>query len=427
MTPEPRLHATPPETERRLPIVPFLELVLQSRRMILGIGFGAAVLAGAFSLVVPATYETNMTILPPESGPSFGMGGSGGLESSLAMLQFGMTTMRSADLYADMLRSRSVMRFTIDRLGLLDVYGLSKLDSVRAYAFAFGQLDEDLDVKVSNNGLITATIRAHTGYLPGPTAKAEAARRAAEIGNTLGAGLEWVNRSKNTSQARQARVYLEEQVRLTNERLDGSSRALAGFQTEHMAVDLGEQMRVGIETAGKLEADAVAREVALGVALQSMQPDNPEVRRLQSEIGQFRRQLRLLQSGRSGDTSDAAGAGGRDGQGSLESSLESLPEIGRRYAELLREVKVQEALYEMLTAQLYQARVKETEEVPVVQMLDEATIPAAKKSPLVRKTALIAGVLGVAFGMFIAVARDWWNRYPWREADVRALSGILRR
>ncbi len=425
MTPEPRLHTTSPETERRLPIVPFLELVLQSRRMILAVGLGAAVLAGAFSLIVPATYETTMTILPPESGPSFGMGGGGGgLESSLAMLQFGMSTLRSSDLYADMLRSRSVMRYTIDRLSLLEVYGLAKLDSIRAYAFAYGRLDEDIDVKVSNNGLITATVRAHTGYLPGPKAKVEAARRAAEIGNTLGAGLEWVNRSKNTSQARQARVYLEEQVRLTNERLDVSSRSLAGFQTEHMAVDLGEQMRVGIETAGKLEADAVAREVALGVALQSMQPDNPEVRRLQSEIGQFRRQLRLLQSGRSGE---GEGDATREGRGSLESSLESLPEIGRRYAELLREVKVQEALYEMLTAQLYQARVKETEEVPVVQVLDEATIPAAKKSPLVRKTALIAGVLGVAFGVFIAIARDWWGRYPWRDADVRALSGILRR
>ncbi|MFN8548614.1 MAG: GNVR domain-containing protein [Candidatus Eisenbacteria bacterium] len=395
----------------RLPLVPFLELLVKARGSILGLAFGAAVLAAAFGLIAPVTYESHLTILPPQQSSPFGMSG-GGLEGSLAMLQYGLSTLRSADLYADMIKSRSVYRYAIDRLGLLSAFGLAKLDTLRGYEFAFNQLREDVTVETANNGLITVTTRAHTRFFPGAEDKLAARRRAADLGNVLAQGLDVVNREKNTSQARQARIYLEEQVDSTNARLSAAGTALADFQTQHLAVDLDEQMKVGIENAGKLQADVMAREVALGVALRSMQPGNPEVQRLTSEVEELRRQLRRVQTGATTD-GDVA--------------LEKLPDLARQYALLIREVKVQEALYEMLTAQLYQARVKETEQVSVVQVLDEACMPVTKKAPVIRKVVLMAFALGLAFGVFLAYVREWWRQYPYGQEDARALRALLRR
>jgi uncharacterized protein involved in exopolysaccharide biosynthesis len=179
-------------------------------------------------------------------------------------------------------------------------------------------------------------------------------------------------------------------------------------------------MKAAIEAAGSLQGELLAREISLGVAMQSMQPENPEVRRLRTEIAEVRRKLRDLQRGTEG-----ARPGTDNPAAAPEPGLEQMPEIGRSYARLLREVKVQETLYELLTAQLYQARIQETGDIPVIQVLDEATVPAFKKSPVIRKVGLIAGILGLAAGLLLAYLREWWDRYPGREADVLVLRRIL--
>jgi uncharacterized protein involved in exopolysaccharide biosynthesis len=404
---------------RRLPIASFLEVVARNRNLIVAVAVCAGIAAVIAGFIVPTTYETTVTILPPEQSGG-GLGSlAGGLQSSLAILQMGLAQIATSDLYADMVKSRSVLRYTIDRLDLLRVFGFADMDSLRAYAYAMDQLDKDVSVTTSNNGLITLTVRAHTGYLPSKKDKQDAQRRVATLGNALAEGLESVNRQKNTSQARQTRIYLEQQVALTEERLEKAGTELSLFQSGHMAIDIGEQMRSAIETAGTLQGELLARQIALGVALQSMQPGNPEVQRLESEVAQVRRQLKDLQRG------TRTPAGGAVPTDALEMGLEEMPELGRAYAKLLREVKIQETLYELLTAQLYQARIQETQDMPVIQVLDEATVPAFKKSPVIRKIGIVAGLLGLAAGLLIAYLREWWGLYPGREQDAAVLRRIF--
>jgi len=405
---------------RRLPIAPFLVVLARRRRLVIGLTLGAAIVAAVFSLIAPVTYESSLTILPPEQSSPFALG-AGGLASSLASLQLGLGKTSASALYADMLLSRSVRRYVIDKLGLIDVYGLAGLtDTLKASSYALGQLESDVDVVTFRNGMIVVNARAHTGFFPGPAAKDAARRRSAQIANTMAEGLEAVNREKNTNQARRARIYLEEQLALNDAALERASRDLAEFQSAHMAISLDDQMRVGIETAGTLEGEILAREVTLGVALQTMSGENPEVRRLQSELGSLRHRLVELQRGLSGP--------GRFGTpDSLVLGLEQLPELGRQYAFKLREVKIQEKVYELLTEQLYQARIKETETLPVIQVLDEAQVPIDKKSPIVRKVTVIAGLLGFILAVLIAHGLEWWRRYAWREEDGQAIRELLRR
>jgi len=409
-------------TGRRLPVAPFLGVLGRRRRLVIGLTLGAAIAAGVFGLIAPVTYQSALTILPPEQSSPFALG-SGNIASSLASLQMGFARTNASDLYADMLRSRSVRRHVIDELDLLEVYGLAAMeDTLRAITYALGQLESDVNVITFRNGLIVVQARAHTDYFPNSEMKWVARQRSAAIANAMAAGLEAVNREKNTNQARRARIYLEEQLAVTNAALERASRELAEFQQEHMAISLDDQMRVGIETAGTLEGEILAREVALGVALQTMSPENPEVRRLQSELGALRDQLVQLQRGMGGE-----GTTGLGGQGdSLAVGLEALPEIGRQYAFKLREVKIQEKLYELLTEQLYQARIKETETLPVIQVLDEARVPIYKESLAIRKAVVIAALLGLLLSILIAHVLEWWRNYSWREEDQRLLRSLWR-
>jgi len=409
-------------TGRRLPVAPFLGVLGRRRRLVIGLTLGAAIAAGVFGLIAPVTYQSALTILPPEQSSPFALG-SGNIASSLASLQMGFARTNASDLYADMLRSRSVRRYVIDELDLLEVYGLAAMeDTLRAITYALGQLESDVNVITFRNGLIVVQARAHTDYFPNSEMKWVARQRSAAIANAMAAGLEAVNREKNTNQARRARIYLEEQLAVTNAALERASRELAEFQQEHMAISLDDQMRVGIETAGTLEGEILAREVALGVALQTMSPENSEVRRLQSELGALRDQLVQLQRGMGGE-----GTTGLGGQGdSLAVGLEALPEIGRQYAFKLREVKIQEKLYELLTEQLYQARIKETETLPVIQVLDEARVPIYKESLAIRKAVVIAALLGLLLSILIAHVLEWWRNYSWREEDQRLLRSLWR-
>jgi uncharacterized protein involved in exopolysaccharide biosynthesis len=406
-----------PGSDWRLPVVPFLEIVARRRRMVIGLAVAAGLIAGILGFIIPTTYETTVTIMPPDQSSPLGSIG-GGIQSTLAMLQVGFATIATSDLYADMIRSRSVLKYAIDKLDLIPAFGITERDSLKAMTYALQQMEKDVDVRTANNGLITVTVRAHTGFLPNKTAKAAAQRRVAAIGNALAEGLDKVNREKNTSRARQTRIYLEQQVAATSDRLERAGKDLADFQSAHLAIDVDEQMKAGIEAAGTLQGQLLAREIALGVALQSMRPNNPEVQALQSEVGELRKKLHGFQRG----SPDAAGS-----PDPLEVGLDRLPELGRDYAIRLRDVKIQETLFELLTEQLYHARIQETQDVPVVQVLDSAAVPAFKKSPVIRKNGVVAGLMGLLLGIFLAYAAEWWQRYPGREADALALGRILRR
>ncbi|GAJ22508.1 unnamed protein product, partial [marine sediment metagenome] len=58
-----------------------------------------------------------------------------------------------------------------------------------------------------------------------------------------------------------------------------------------------------------------------------------------------------------------------------------LPELSLEYVRLLRDAKVQEAIYELLTQQYEQAKIMEVKDTPTVQILDRASPPEKKTSP----------------------------------------------
>lgn len=82
------------------------------------------------------------------------------------------------------------------------------------------------------------------------------------------------------------------------------------------------------------------------------------------------------------------------------------------YADLYRQTKIQETVYELLTQQYELAKVQEVKEVPSVKVLDAAVVPTKKSFPP-RGLLTVAG----ATSSFLAMCAWIFVRQAWHEID----------
>src|SRR5262245_14382269 len=80
----------------------------------------------------------------------------------------------------------------------------------------------------------------------------------------------------------------------------------------------------------------------------------------------------------------------------LNSRIGTLPELQTELARLTRDYKVQEQLLLLLTAELEQARIRETMDTPTVQVLAAAWPPERHSRPRRLMLSALAGLLALA-------------------------------
>ena len=87
------------------------------------------------------------------------------------------------------------------------------------------------------------------------------------------------------------------------------------------------------------------------------------------------------QLGKMGGESGTSAAPSSETDASLYPAIRQLPLLGVTYADLYRQTKIQETVYELLTQQYELAKVQEAKEVPSVKVLDAAVVPTKKSFP----------------------------------------------
>lgn len=106
----------------------------------------------------------------------------------------------------------------------------------------------------------------------------------------------------------------------------------------------------------------------------------------------------------------------------LHPAMVTVPSLALDYGRLMRELKVQETLYTLLTSQLEQAKLAEARDTPTVQVLDPA-IPAEKKSkPSIRNNMTLAGGLALFVGIFLAFFLSYLERVRSQVASAASTS-----
>lgn len=377
----------------------YFTILVKHRKKIIRNVLVVAILVTAISLVLPSQYTAVTTLLPPTDDTSTSIL-SALSNSPLSNLIIHEATTTS-DLFVEILKSRSVLDAVLQTEFIYPKHkknarSRNLLQILKAKSLEKGRkkLVSRLSVKASTEGIVSVAVQLPDRYL------------AADVANALVLTLDKVHNEKTSSRAKNTRIYIENQLRLTEEKLKTASADLVKYQQKYKAISLEEQTRAAIEKAGELKGTIVAKKVELGVALQTMKPNNVYVIQLKNEIAELERQYNYLQYGNNETVKE---------QAEFYVPFADVPEVGWELANLMREVKVQETVWTLLNQQYFQAKIQEARDTPTIQVLDEAVPPEIHSRPKRKQLVLIGSFLTLLFSMFWAFVVEYLARL---QADV---------
>lgn len=353
----------------KINIFTYLTLLVSYRRFIFLNFIGVCLIVLIISFALPSWYVATTTILPPGGDAvSMGlassvMGSVSGLATSLS-LPFMATP---SDIIAAILRSRVVGQVVIEKENLMEVFDTKSMEQ------ALRELSSHTTVTVTDEGLISLSYEDKDRT------------RAARVANRFMEETDRINQQTSASQAKSARVFIEERLAKTQKDLSQAEENLKRFQEENKTILLDEQMKAAIDKAAELKAQMVSSEIKLNVLSKTLSSNHPQIRSLKSEIDEIKRQLEILETG----NPDQASSGEKT---VMNVPFDEVPSLSLKLGRLIREVKVQEAVFELLTQQNEQYKIQETKDTPTVQVLDRAVPPEGRAKP---KRAFLLGISGI--------------------------------
>jgi uncharacterized protein involved in exopolysaccharide biosynthesis len=140
-----------------------------------------------------------------------------------------------------------------------------------------------------------------------------------------------------------------------------------------------------VDSASRLQSQMIVEQSSLNSLRQSYGDSNVRVRGAEARIEVLQRELAKMAG--SSAALPAPTSGGESGNGprgesnELYPALRQLPRLAVPYADLYREVQVQETVFELLTQQYELARIQEAKDIPVVSVIDSPGIPEKKSFP----------------------------------------------
>jgi uncharacterized protein involved in exopolysaccharide biosynthesis len=348
----------------------------ERRRLLLRIAAISLLLSLLIAFALPKQYKSSAQIMPP-SNPSMGtamlaalagraLGGMNGISSLAGSLLGGNN---STALFVDLLRSGTVSGHLMDRFHLQSVYHKRyRVDTAKHLARNTTITDD------KKSGVITITVEDTDP------------RRARDLAQGYLDELNFLLNRTSTSSAHQERVFIEKRLQKVKDDLEVAQQQMSEFSSTHGTVDIKEQGRAMVEAASRLQAQMILEQANLDSLRQIYGDGNVRVRATQARIAELRGQLAKI-SGSSAplplsatngaDDEHATSNGGND----LYPPLRQLPRLAVPYANLYRQVQVQETVFELLTQQYELARIQEAKDVPVVSVIDSPGVPEKKSFP----------------------------------------------
>jgi capsule polysaccharide export protein KpsE/RkpR len=371
-------------------------LLWQHRHLLARVTTVSLLLSLCLAFAIPKLYKAKATIMPPDP-PSAGammlaallphagsLGGLGSLASSF------MGSHSSTALFEDLLRSGTVSGHLIDRFQLQHLYrNRYRVDTAKHLARVTA-ITED-----KKSGVITVEVEDKDPV------------RARDM---VLAYLEELNKlvvQTNNSSAHQERLFIERRLRSATSDLESAQLKLSEFSSKTSTVDIKEQTHAMVDAGARVEGELLVEQSGLQSLRQIYGDGNVRVRETQARIASLQKDLEKL-TGSSAPLDPQSAEAGEDQKGELYPPLRQLPRLAVPYADLLRQLRVQEAVYDLLTQQYEMARIEEAKDVPAVTVIDAPGVPEKKSFPPRLLLALALTSISFAATAGMIVARDHW-------------------
>jgi uncharacterized protein involved in exopolysaccharide biosynthesis len=339
------LMAEPIETQQSL--LAYLQLLWANRQLLLPTGVYAILASTLIAFLIPVRFQSATRLMPPDgqSGSGLGLlaamagrsgasvGGLGGFAGDLLGVK------SSGALFVGILSSETVQDGLIEKFQLKKVYHDSKIEDARKALAERTDLSED-----RKSGIISIVVTDHDP------------KRAAAMAQAYVAELDRLVAQVSTSSARRERIFLEERLQKVKTDLDSAAKNFSDFASKNTAIDIPAQGKAMVEAAATLQGQLIAAQAELSGLRQIYTNNNVRVRAAEARMGEL--QKRLNEIGGAGTQSELKN------DNSLYPSIRKLPLLGVTYADLYRQTKIQETVYELLTEQYELAKVQEAKEIP---------------------------------------------------------------
>jgi uncharacterized protein involved in exopolysaccharide biosynthesis len=338
-----------------------LAAVIRRHKVIAAASIAGALFGFLLSFVLPKTFTASARLMPPDPISSLANGISGATGMSAQAL--GLKD--PSDPVIAVLTSRSVADGVIEKFSLDQVYHSKYRSKTREI------LGDQVRVISSKDGTIEISVSD------------DDAKRAAAMVQTFIDELFKSNDRIAVTEAGQRRQFLSRELEQLKNKLADSEADLQKTQEKTGVVQLEGQTRVSIESSAKLRGQLSAKEVELQTLRAFVTDSNADYVRVQKEIAALRAQI-----------ADAS-QNDQDNEGVV--ALRKIPGAGAEYVRKLREVKYNEALFQLVAKQYETARMAEDAGGISVQIIDSPIVPDRPSWPKKRVISfafLMVGFLG---------------------------------
>jgi tyrosine-protein kinase Etk/Wzc len=376
-----------------LGMLEILIVLAKRKRLILIVTIGAAVVAAVVSLQIPNRYTATAKILPPQPAPSAAAMLLGQLTArgpiSLNSAGAGVLGLRSPnDIYIGMLKSRAVQDALIANFDLAQVYDRKKATDIRK------ALAAATDINSGKDDLISIAVED------------KVPKRAADLANAYVEELSNLTRSLAVTEASRRRVFWEQQLQQAQDALAGAEVALKETRQSTGIIDLDSQAKAIVEAIGSVHGQIAAKEVESQAMRTFATASNPDYILLQQELAGLRAQRTKLEQQATGGNGDPVVATAK------------IPAVALEYVRRLREMKYRETVFTLLAQQLEMARLDESKQGAIIQVLDQAVIPDKRSSPKRLLIVILTAFTAFAFGTVYVLLSEALDRA--RQDAVRA-------
>ncbi len=321
------------------------------------------------SLIMTPVFTAKTLMMPPQQQQSSAASALASL-GALAGLAGGAAGVKSPDeMYIAFMESESLQNSIIKKMNLQTRYEAKTLTDTRAGLKGAVKITSD-----KKSGLISIEATDKDPLFAAQLANLYID----ELHNLLG--------RLAVTDAQQRRVFYEDQIKKTQADLVNAESRFrlanekSGMQMTSILAETS--LRANAEMRGQI----AAKEVQLQAMSRFETTQNPDVQKLTSEMSALRQQLSKLESG-SGNTTSAVNP------------------MQQEASQAYRDIKVQQAMLEVLIKQYEIARVDEAKEGPLVQQVDPATPPERRSKPKRSLIVLVSALGGLFLGVLAAFVR----------------------
>lgn len=370
----PSLSGEPPS------LLDYVEIILKHWKKIFYPTLITGILTTIYTLFIPNVYTAKTLLLPTkdESGISGMLSQLGGIASLVGGGIPGGSS--STDLYASMLRSEAIQDKIIDKFELTERSG----ETIRSRIYA--KLSDVVQISIGlKDNIITITVDDKDP------------RFAAAVANAYVEELKNLMIRLNSESSGSNRLFLENRLKIAKTDLLKSEDALKSFQNSNKSISIPDQVKATFEGIGQLRAQLANAEVQLSMLRRQFTDTSQEVKSNTNLINNLKNQIKLLEG---------------KGDNSAILTIGAAPELGQQYFRLIRDLKTQETLLELLTKQYEMAKLYEQNTVSPFQVLLTAKTPEIKSSPKRAKIVILTTLACIFFTTLFAMLYEKLTRLP---------------